>query len=100
MKFVKFMFVLLAMLFVMAPSCDSQQTVSGTVIVDVPQTTVEVRMNQGILMIREVNQIGIVIVCMSVDSSTLYLDSWEDIDLQNLQRTVAYTAAELALCPQ
>lgn len=100
MKIFKLLVGLLAMMFIMAPSCDSDQTVSGTVIVEVPQIDIEVRMNQGILMIREVNQIGVTISCMSVDSSTLYLDSWEEIEVQNAERTVAYTQAELALCPQ
>ena len=100
MQLLKLTFFTIAMLFIMAPSCDTKQDISGTVVVDVPQTTVEVRMNNGILMIHTVNQIGIVSECMSVDSSTLYLDSWETITLQNAERTTAYTAAELALCPQ
>lgn len=100
MNMVKLVFIVLATLFIMAPSCDTQQTVSGTVVVDVPQTTLEIRMNNGILMIREVNQIGVVAECMAVDSSTLYLDSWESIGVQNNERITAYTNAELVLCPQ
>lgn len=96
----QFLCLALAMPWIMAPSCDTKQDISGNVIVDVPQVRSEIRMNNGIFMVREVNQIGIVSNCMAVDPSTLYLDSWEDIELQNTQRISAYTAAELALCPQ
>lgn len=98
MKTLKLLLILPIMaLFLMAGQCDSDQTVSGSVTLEVPQVRAEFAQINGINYIRTI-QAEIITACIALDPSTLYLATFELIGDQDDQRITNYTAEEIAVC--
>jgi len=95
----KLLLIPFIVLFAMANQCDTDHIVNGSVLVDVPQTTVEFAQINGINYIRTI-QATVVTGCMAIDSSTLYSDVFSSLTDQNVLRLTTYTVEELSNCPQ
>lgn len=81
-------------------ACEPQSgiTVSGgtdnTITVDTERT--EMKQVNGITYFRSINGIGD--ICLALDPSTLYLDTWQLLQDADLDRVTPYTNEELTEC--
>lgn len=94
----KYLLIPIFALFIMGNQCtDTDHTVSGSVSVDAEYSKAVMRQVNGINYFGE-SLGGVITDCMALDPSALYEGIWQEIIIQNENRTTPYTQEELDNC--